>query len=271
MSESHIDRLVRGVQRHFDNPENPVFRALGIWLVDLLLDNDRYEIVFTGIGDSKVPTAMTSDQPFDLTKYGVVGDFLRNEVGLTSPLYELGPNADVELHGRYPDALAIAADALYDLIEHMQEGSVDDQGELDANVLAALDAAELSEYEFVNKFAVFSLQNVHGMYMRAALEARQHRREAKEQFINYQATFNRQMRLIGRDTAQQIADQTTGHSYSEENLNELLDVLDQVARATPDGTLRVAAALHIRPWPFEASARVILALQKRFALPSAFQ
>jgi hypothetical protein len=245
------------------NPRNPIFKALGAWLIDILITNDKYDEVIEDSGYDVSTRSRKSTESFDISEYDTVGDFLNNEVGpRTIATYCSGHGLAAQ--SRAWEAEELCGEVLRSWIKSSWPQFVEN-GYIDEDLMEEL-CEQLVDCEFTRKFSEKNLAEMVSAYLPDAIEAREACKREEEALRSAASARRQKVLVLGAEMADRIAAATKGRRFEKSNFGELLKTLIGFAEEMPEGRDKVAAALEIKPWPFQASNSVAVELQNIFRL-----
>jgi hypothetical protein len=263
MNQQDLDQVLGGLRAELANLRNPVFTALGAWLVDILIDNEKYAEVVEDSGYDVSTFSQRSPESLDLSQYETVGEFLENEVG-PNTVATFCSGHGFAAKSRASEAEELCNEALRDWVkadwpQYVEDGYI-------AEDLSDQLCENLVDCDFMQRFSEQKLVEAFSSYLPDAIKAREARRQAAAARERTAEAHRQKVLALGSDMLKQIASLTQGRRFEKSNYGELLKILIGLAESVPEGRDRVAAALEIKPWPFQTSTSVAAELPSLFRL-----
>jgi hypothetical protein len=235
-----------------------VYRALGQWLVMVLLNNRRYTPEVCDVGYDRSTRAVAISEGFCMEDYGCVADLLDNEyTGRTVATYYSG--AGLAAQTLREEASEIALEALTDWLRLREPKTLDsfEDSELGFSSDEMWDAlSEIgSEGAFVHNFETRRVQDVWDEYLADAVDIRAKQREAEEAQLLALQRKNAYIEAHGRAMLTSLNTRWLGRRFEKASSTELWEVLAEQAALGREQ--QVASALCLSPRLFHLSNSVL--------------
>lgn len=263
MTTNFQHRLATVIQRlrtAIQDPDNEITRALGIWVTRVILENTR-----TGVIREETPWdcstfAVRTADPFDLSEYKTIEDFLENEAtGNTVATYCSGMGMLAEMYSTQFNEVALDLHtrmlrAMPEALDPMWPAGIDDA------IYDQVCVSNLGEHDFSRPIRAMAIEDCCEKYLSLAIEDRAAEELAAAQAAADRALAQANARAIAEPVIQHLGETLSGTKWEKANWGQLLGVLK--ATAAVFGQNAVASAI-----PFlrlSTSNSVAVELRERF-------
>lgn len=259
-----IKKAAIDIKSQLGNPDNPAFKELGVWLADVILNNQR-GVVVEDISDwDKSTRGQLSNESFDLSLYETVGEFLDEEfTGNTVATFDSGSGFAAET---YSTLFTQDSWQAFNLLVRYVNPSLCDpsDGGIHDEVLDALSTEGAADYEVEERFRSLPIRETFFRYMGAALEERERDRiEQARMDAEAAARTNALKQLAGLDLPNQINSFVGSKKWDMSNIKYLNRFLDSLV--VQYGDARIGAALRFAI--IYTSHKANMLLQSRYKIP----
>lgn len=265
-----VSEIVSAAKAFVADTNSDAYEQLGVWLVDIILSNHRYEqrVVDCGYDVSYYPYRI--DEAYPLEDYDTVGDFLDHELtGNTVATYCSGSGIAPETLRAAAQSLAaeLFSEWIYARFPVLRLDNVEEPAFESDDIWDVLFQHMADDSALMETFAHWNLAEVCVRYVRVTLAWRDEVRRQEEQTARQQGSRLAEVQKLGAASREYIRRKFKGRHFEKKNWMELLTVLAELAQQE-NGFNSVGAALEIRPWPFTASNSVSAELKRLYPYPA---
>ncbi len=255
-----VATVIQRLQAAIQDPDNEITQALGIWVTRVILENTRADVIREETPWDCSTFATRTADPFDLSEYKTIDDFLKNEAtGNTVATYCSGMGMLAEMY--LTQFNEVALDLHTRMLKAMPEALDPEWLEgIDDAIYDQLCISNLGEHDFSQPIRAMAIEDCCEKYLSLAIADR-----AAEELAVAQAAANRALaqanaRAIAEPVIQHLGETLSRTKWEKANWSRLLGVLK--ATAAVFGQNAVASAV-----PFlrlRTSNSVALKLRERF-------
>ena len=239
--EKRLDAVADALLGMVKRNDGPVFKAMGVWLAEVILEDERGGAVVERTPWDHSSRGVRSSESFDLSLYETVGEFLDQEhTGQTIATYCSGAGLAAETFGD-----AFTQNCLWpaygDGIRELAADLIDDDGSVPDEVLDGLVMRDVGDCHFEQAFKELPLLETFTKHLQAAIASRAE--EAKRQRMAAAEKKKQQdeLRTFAGDLVPEIQGTIAGVRYEKSNWGQLLAYLNSLVEI--HGKKRVAAAM----------------------------
>lgn len=165
--------IVEKIKKQLFDLNGECLTQLGVWLVDIILDDNKHELDVIDCGYDVSTYARKSDDGYDLSQYFKVQDFLDNEyTGNTKATHMSGSGMMAEtyyIHFR-DEVDNLWFDYIYGQFPEIKLR--DDEGYMDDDVYDQLGSNKIDQYALLQYFGNLDLHMCYKLYLSKTLEVR---------------------------------------------------------------------------------------------------
>lgn len=242
---SKIQSLIPQIKSKMLDEEGYCITSFAIWLINIIIDNNKYIEVIEDYGYDISTRAEISEDSYNLAQYETIEEFLENEfTGNTTATYISGHGLAAEK--LYEEAQNQIRDIWFDFINNeFPELELIKNQEVDDSVYDELWKYDLIDINILEYICKLRLKPLYNKYLLKAYEFR-HEQEVKKEierqkFLKYQE----EIKLLSIETTFKIKNFIKGKKFESNEWNNLITFLNNLVNEF--GKEKVFASLLLNP------------------------